>query len=559
DGISMIPDGSGGAMLAWEDERGSSYDIYAQRIDSSGKSLWTAGGIPVCNVQGNQNAPAVVPDGKGGAVIVWDDGRPSGRRSDIYAQRLSAAGQNQWAVGGVPVLGAVVANFVPPSIVANQGSGTFVSWTDGRDLSNALNIYAQYIDSAGVTRWDTNGVGICTFMANQQEPVIASDRAGGAIITWTDARTAPNTGVYAQRVNGSGAAQWTKDGIVVNDTTNDQKTPAIVTDKTGSAIITWLDKRSTGTFDIYAQRMDLSGKRRWSSAGVPLVTNLGDMSGVVLVSDSLGGAIAAWTDSRNPDLNIYAQRIDSSGKVLWLVNGLPISTAPRSQQGPAIAMTQHGMAVIAWTDGRGTDDDIYAQNVDLTGARGAAPALLSPLNGAAVAADSARLVWSRGVPTATKYRLDLSIDSLFVFGSSDSTLTDTAKTVRGLLKGNTYWWRVRAFDGSWGPFSLARKFLTSTTSVELPPGTPTSFSLGQNYPNPFNPATMIRYGLPHASHVTLVVYDALGRRVAELVNGTIEAGYHEVKFDGRNLASGVYFYKLEAADFVQVRKLMIIR
>ncbi len=88
---------------------------------------------------------------------------------------------------------------------------------------------------------------------------------------------------------------------------------------------------------------------------------------------------------------------------------------------------------------------------------------------------------------------------------------------------------------------------------------PASYSLSQNYPNPFNPSTTIRYALPHSSHVTLVVYDALGRRVAELVNGTIEAGYHDVVFDARTLASGVYFYKLETADFVQVRKLMMIR
>ncbi len=222
-------------------------------------------------------------------------------------------------------------------------------------------------------------------------------------------------------------------------------------------------------------------------------------------------------------------------------------------------MTQRGMAVIAWTDSRGTDDDIYAQNVYLSGVRGSAPALLSPLNGATIAADTVRLSWSRGVATATKYQLDLSIDSLFVFGTSDSTLTDTTKTVHGLQKGPTYWWRVRAFDGSWGPFSSFRKFLTSTTSVELPAGTPTSFSLGQNYPNPFNPSTTIRYALPHTAHVTLTVFDALGRRVADLIDGNVDAGYHEITFDARNLASGVYFYRLETPGFIQTHRLALIR
>ncbi len=162
-------------------------------------------------------------------------------------------------------------------------------------------------------------------------------------------------------------------------------------------------------------RSSLSGKPLWGSAGVPLCTNLGDQSDLVMVPDSLGGAIAAWTDARTPDQNIYAQRLDSSGTTLWPQNGLPISTAAGSQQGPAIAMTRRGMAVIAWTDSRGTDDDVYAQNVDLTGARGVPPVLMLPLNGASAKGDSARLVWSRVNTTATKYWLDLAADSLFSF------------------------------------------------------------------------------------------------------------------------------------------------
>ena len=64
--------------------------------------------------------------------------------------------------------------------------------------------------------------------------------------------------------------------------------------------------------------------------------------------------------------------------------------------------------------------------------------------------------------------------------------------------------------------------------------------MDQNYPNPFNPATMIRYNAPEQSHVLLVVTDALGRRVAELENGTVDKGMHEVQFDGSNLSSGTY-------------------
>ena len=99
------------------------------------------------------------------------------------------------------------------------------------------------------------------------------------------------------------------------------------------------------------------------------------------------------------------------------------------------------------------------------------------------------------------------------------------------------------------------------TSVEVIPGSeiPESFSLGQNYPNPFNPSTTIRYGLPSRSPVTLTVFNALGQKVALLQNGEQDAGYHDVKFDGNNLPSGVYFYRLRAGDFVETKRFLLLR
>ena len=88
---------------------------------------------------------------------------------------------------------------------------------------------------------------------------------------------------------------------------------------------------------------------------------------------------------------------------------------------------------------------------------------------------------------------------------------------------------------------------------------PAEFALHQNFPNPWNPSTTIRYELPKATHVLLTVYDALGREVATLVQGDQEAGYHEVRFDGLGLASGVYLYRLTAGEFVQTRRLLLLK
>lgn len=88
---------------------------------------------------------------------------------------------------------------------------------------------------------------------------------------------------------------------------------------------------------------------------------------------------------------------------------------------------------------------------------------------------------------------------------------------------------------------------------------PAAFFLSQNYPNPFNPATTIRYALPHRAFVTLSVFNTLGQQIAVLENGDREAGFHDVKFDGSGLASGVYIYRLQAGSFVQSRKFTLIR
>jgi hypothetical protein len=90
-------------------------------------------------------------------------------------------------------------------------------------------------------------------------------------------------------------------------------------------------------------------------------------------------------------------------------------------------------------------------------------------------------------------------------------------------------------------------------------GLPRSYGLEQNYPNPFNPRTVVSSQLPVASHVKLIVYDVLGREVAVLVNERRPAGSYQDTFDGSGLASGVYLYRMTAGDFVQTKKLVLLK
>ncbi len=153
------------------------------------------------------------------------------------------------------------------------------------------------------------------------------------------------------------------------------------------------------------------------------------------------------------------------------------------------------------------------------------------------------------------------LNRITIYGTGNSSVRhDYSFTDSNLAGGVTYWYKLEdvAFDGTTtmhGPVSsmvpVAGPFQNSAIPTE--PG------LTQSFPNPFNPATRIRYQLPENSHVELVVYDVLGLKVDVLVDDFVEAGYHSVVWDAKDMASGVYIIKMEAGDFIEVRKMTLIR
>jgi hypothetical protein len=142
-----------------------------------------------------------------------------------------------------------------------------------------------------------------------------------------------------------------------------------------------------------------------------------------------------------------------------------------------------------------------------------------------------------------------------------SGITDTSFAVPVLVKGRTYYWRVRASnDNGPGLWSAVRNVAISPTATGVGAGdVPTSFALRQNYPNPFNPATTIGYDVPFGCNVTMTVFDLLGRELAVLVDEHKAAGRYEVRFDASGLSSGVYFYRLQAAGAALTRSLVVVR
>ncbi len=145
-----------------------------------------------------------------------------------------------------------------------------------------------------------------------------------------------------------------------------------------------------------------------------------------------------------------------------------------------------------------------------------------------------------------------------VFGSGGVEVITVDRRVRHTLGqpaiGRSEGTEVIVRRGFW------RKRERTVSGVEGPtPQNPLSFRLDQNHPNPFNPRTTISFSTPREGHVELSVYDIRGRRVGTLMNETLAAGEHSLVFSPDDLASGVYFYKLKAPGFEQVRRLVLVR
>jgi hypothetical protein len=128
------------------------------------------------------------------------------------------------------------------------------------------------------------------------------------------------------------------------------------------------------------------------------------------------------------------------------------------------------------------------------------------------------------------------------------------------LVGKAAYYVIRAEDIHGNLSAVSNQVSVIVTGVESQrSGIPTKYGLDQNFPNPFNPTTVINYQLPVNSHVTLKIYDALGREVASLVNDDQSAGYKSVTFDASTLPSGVYLYRITAGSFVETKKLVLIK
>ena len=376
----MVSDTKGGAIIAWEDFRGSVpagvADIFVQRIDKNGYVKWTVDGVNICSDINDQGTINITEDGFGGAIISWNDHR-AGKR-DVYAQRIDSSGNMKWTSNGVLASGnGKLYDQRDSKLISDGNGGAILVWQDSVPNSE-WDIKAQRISGTnGASMWTAAGVPICTSVLSQIRPRLRTDGAGGAIIVWQDKRNGANSNIYAQRVNASGIIQWAVNGVSVRLLSfYAAKNPLIESDGAGGAIIVWEDKRPDSshpgdtTSDIYAQRVNASGAMQWIANGVKVCTAFQSQAYLDMTTAGISGAIIVWKDKRyytTTMYDVYAQKIDMNGVALWTTNGVAISALPFNQGAPSIIGDGLGGAIIAYQDSSGGTENIYSTKINSLG------------------------------------------------------------------------------------------------------------------------------------------------------------------------------------------------
>lgn len=376
----IINDGTGGYIISWTEKNPTDYNVWAQKLNANGAPQWGVNGVAVCTTTDHQILSGLVSDGAGGAIIVWEDSAGTGGggshgMNDVFAQRLSSTGTKMWATNGVSICSAtdLQSNV---SIISDNSNGAFIVWHDYRNNGYiGSDIYAQRINSSGVVQWLTDGILICGATNPQIRPRLCTDGAGGAYITWEDYRLYSQSEIYVQRINASGTALFTTDGVIACTAANDQLFPEIISDGAGGAFLSWYDKRvngSMGVGDLYGQRINASGSILWGTAGSVLCDATGDQftsfaNLPCMTGDGSNGFYFVWNDLRNGSHNVYMQRFNAGGTALWTANGVAVNNSPWNELYPSVVLDGMGGTYVTWDRYGNATVDIYAQRMDGNG------------------------------------------------------------------------------------------------------------------------------------------------------------------------------------------------
>ncbi|MBZ0201624.1 MAG: SBBP repeat-containing protein [Ignavibacteria bacterium] len=564
---------------------GTGFDYIILKYDHAGNTLWSRS----YNHSANDTdiASSMTIDGSGN-IYVTGRSKGSGTGYDIATVKYNSAGVLQWTYRYNN--SSVNLNDFPMRIkidnsgnlyIAGQSYGTYndcitikLNPSTGDTLwvrkytgypSNDVYVTDLAIDNLGNPCVSaTVSINIQTYLVfkyNTSGVLQWFDNLAGTGETWAGAITCDNIGniysaggyrisccynSFTRKYNSVGATQWTNINI---NSANPTRIVGTACDDSNNVIVVGYSSDYSG--HIYIRKYGFFGESRWFVEFAPFAGSYEDGSSMVM-GDSGTFYITGGQGTNGGDF--MTLKYNRDGVQQWLRNYNQGGSV--FDRGYAIKVDKGGNVYVTGESSGDIATIRYSQYLPLI------PLLSSPVYNAANQPLSLNLVWYKSI-AAANYRVQLATDSLFTnLVVNDSVLTDSIKAVSGLNNSTTYWWRVNARNAiGTSSYSQIWRFTTMAPLGINPIGIelPKEFKLYSNYPNPFNPQTKIRFSLPSNEFVKLAVYNSLGEQVEVLIKQTLNPGVYEYSWDASGYASGVYFYKIETATFVSVKKMILVK
>lgn len=369
-GLSIDADGD--ALLAFRlNDSSGNAQIDAQKVAPDGTLLWSAGGVIVSDDSGGANSPKITATGDGAVAVAW-----SSSTYNIVVQKLDSNGAPLWGTSGVSIV-PPSGGFFLADLHSDADGNVIASW--GAQLSNFdREMWAQKLAAVdGGNLWGTDPVkvfgGTNGAMQYGYFPPFIPDGAGGAVFVWYTVTTLGD--VHVQHILADGSAAFAQNGVDAStNTTRGHYEPAGAYDaSSGDIYAVWQETNSMQTqIGVYAQRIDSTGARQWTDNGMVLVplaiADQSQMNALPLA----GGVLATWVSNDSPSpMPIHVARLNADGTYAWTGNIVDIKTAPTDTSRLTSALSANGYAAYTWTD----DDanftgELKAQNINFDGTLG---------------------------------------------------------------------------------------------------------------------------------------------------------------------------------------------
>jgi hypothetical protein len=360
---SMAADASGAAVIAFNDVRSGTFNVFAYRVTPEGEFAWGDDGVALVPGDYDNMFPKIALTSSGEAVFVWERFDSGDTVTQVVAQRLSGGGEPLWG-DGVVISGADGLRAIRPQVAA-AGDDVILVWMETADIMSLdRDIFARKLDAAGSAVWDDDAV----VVDDQELPffydaVVEPDDGGGLFVAWTALVGVTQAKSYVQHIDGDGAATMPAHTAFSTSGTTQQYSPAMAyAAAAGELVAAWREEDMDQTVSgIYAQRFTTAGERGWEDGGLELVppsSARAYMGGMAATPD---GAVIVYSDmafGTVDDLRVQGGRLVLEDAPAW--SPVVLSDFQSSKGHPAVDGSSLCGCWIAWDDGRSDLGDIRA-------------------------------------------------------------------------------------------------------------------------------------------------------------------------------------------------------